>query len=80
LRVERQIVLKPLKPIKDKKAYKTEHQHGRSISCPVLLLVLINVAYTINQPLYWTKDPAQKNPFSGKYLSHVDPKWLGYGK
>jgi hypothetical protein len=46
----------------------------------VLLLVLINVAYTINQPLYWTKDPSQKNPLSGKYLGHVDPERLGYGE
>jgi hypothetical protein len=46
----------------------------------VLLLVFVNVAYPINQPFYWTKDPAQKNPLSGKYPGHVDPKRLGYGK
>jgi hypothetical protein len=42
--------------------------------------VIINAAYAINQSLCWAKDPAEKNPFSGKYLGHVDPKWLGYGK
>ena len=80
LRIERQIILEPLKSVEDKQTCQAEHQHGGSVGCPVLLLVLVNAAYPIDQSLYRAEHPAQKRPLSGKYLGHVDPEWLGYGK
>ena len=80
LGIERQIVLKPLKTVEDKQACQAEHQHGRSVGCPVLLLVLVDPAYPIDQSLYRAEHPAQERPFSGKYPGHVDPEWLGYGE
>jgi hypothetical protein len=72
--------LKPLKSIEDKQTHQAEHQHGSSINSPVLLFVLVNAAYPIDQSLYRAENPTQEHPISRKYLGHVDPEWLGYGK
>ena len=80
LGIERQKVLKPLKPIEDKQACQAEHQHGRSVGCPVLLLMLVNAAYPIDQSLQRAEYPTQENPLSGEYLGHVDPERLGHRK
>jgi hypothetical protein len=80
LGIEWQIVLKPLKSIEDEQTCQTEHQHGCSVSGPVLLLVLVDAANPINQSLQRAEHPAQERPFSRKYPCHVDPERLGHGK
>jgi len=64
----------------NEQAYQVEHQHGRSIGAPVLILVLVNSAYSINQSFQGAEGFVQECPFSGKYPGHVDTERLGDGE
>src|SRR6266508_156184 len=78
LRVERQNMLQAFDPVGQQQSDRAEHEHRYGILLPVLVLLRINAAKLVEQPLDRSEEARQRLPVALEYTIHVAAERLGY--
>ena len=76
--IQRQDMLQAFDGVGHEQSDRAEHEHRQGVLLPVLLLLGINAAEPVNQPLDRSEEARQRLPVALEYTKHVDCRaaWL----
>ena len=78
LRIQRQDMLQAFDAVGHQQCDRAEHEHRQSILLPVLVLLRINAAKLVEQPLNRSEEARQRLLVPLEYTIHVAAERLGY--